>query len=183
MQRGSIRKRRGSWTLRYWTEEIGTDGTRRRRQVSKRLAKVSAEYPTPKSVQTKADEILAPYNRDEVAAEGGSTVREFGDRYFLPWIESRRRASTLKFYRDILNNHIGPGVGDIRLRDFQTVDAQRLLDSTTFRTNLSAVSRRACPRYSVTRSGSASPRSIRFVKRRWRGGVPRSTVTRTRWRM
>jgi integrase len=60
--------------------------------------------------------------------EGGSTVREFGDRYFLPWIESRRRASTLKFYRDILNNHIGPGVGDIRLRDFQTVHAQRLLD-------------------------------------------------------
>lgn len=130
MQRGSIRKRRGSWELRYWAEEVGGDGVRRRRQVSKRLVKVSAEHPTAKSVQTKADEILAPYNRDEVAAEGNTTIREFGDRFFLPWIESRRRASTLKFYRDLLNNHIGPGVGNIRLRDFQTVDGQRLLDST-----------------------------------------------------
>ena len=136
MQRGNIRIRSGAWTLRYWAEEIGADGNRVRRQVSKKLAKESV-YPEtrkgkiPDAIQTMADEILAPHNRDEVAAEGASTVQEFGERFFLPWIESRKRASTLKFYRDLLKNHIGRGrVGDIRLRDFRTVDAQRLLDET-----------------------------------------------------
>ncbi|HWZ82834.1 MAG TPA: tyrosine-type recombinase/integrase [Terriglobales bacterium] len=91
---------------------------------------MSSEFPTAASVQTKADEILAPYNRDEVAAEGASTVQEFGERFFLPWVATRRRASTHKFYRDLMTNHITPGVGDIRLRDFKTLHAQRLLDST-----------------------------------------------------
>jgi len=130
MQRGNIRRRRGSWTLRYWTVEVGPDGTQRRRQVSKRLAKVSPDYPTASSVQTEADKILAPYNRNEVAAEGALTVREFADQYFLPWIKARKRASTYKFYDDLVENHIGPGIGDTRLRDLRTVDAQRVLDST-----------------------------------------------------
>ncbi len=128
MQRGSIRKRRGSWTLRYWTVEVGPNGTLRRRQVSTTLAKVSAEYPTERSVQTKADKILAPYNANEVAAEGAMTVQQFAEQYFLPWVKERKRASTHRFYSNTHQVHVTSTVGNIRLRDFRTVDAQRVLD-------------------------------------------------------
>jgi hypothetical protein len=94
-----------------------------------KLAKVSPEYPTAKSVQTKADAILAPFNRDEVAAEGAVTVQQFAEQHFLPWIKERRTASTHKFYGDIVANHM-VSVGHIRLRDFRTKDAQAVLDST-----------------------------------------------------
>ena len=40
----------------------------------------------------------------------------------------KRRASTLKFYKDLSDNHLRPPRGRLRLRDFQTVHAQRALD-------------------------------------------------------
>jgi integrase len=43
-------------------------------------------------------------------------------------ITTKRRASTHKFYRDLFDNHLRNRVGDVRLRDFQTVNAQRVLD-------------------------------------------------------
>jgi integrase len=128
VQRGSIRKRRGSWTLRYWTVDATPDGPRRR-QVSKKLAAVSPEHPTARSVQTKADEILAPFNLNAVAAEGAMTVQQFSDQHFLLWVKERKRASTHRFYSDTIGNHVTPRVGSIRLRDFRTVDAQQVLDS------------------------------------------------------
>ena len=74
--------------------------------------------------------ILATVNRGS-AAEGGLTITEFSERYFLPFIKAKRSASTHKFYEDLFENHFRDRVGDVRLRDFTTRDAQEVLDANS----------------------------------------------------
>jgi len=45
----------------------------------------------------------------------------------LPWLQTERRASTYKGYREIWENHLSKRVGEIRLREFRTVHASRML--------------------------------------------------------
>jgi integrase len=56
------------------------------------------------------------------------TVLHFIDYKYLPWVRQKKKPSTIKGYVDIFENHIRSRVGGIRLRDFRTVDAQRILD-------------------------------------------------------
>lgn len=126
---GSIRRSHGSWQLRYYVDEIGPDGLPRRRQVARRLAKISDQYRTASDVQPLADDILVPIRRTSTTPEGGLTVTEFTERYFLPWIKAKRKPSTGKFYKDAFENHLRDRVGFIRLRDFTTRHAQDVLDS------------------------------------------------------
>lgn len=63
------------------------------------------------------------------SAEGSLPLKDFVDRYYLPFVKARRTASTYKFYKDTLKNHATPALGDLRLRDIQTVHVQRMLDS------------------------------------------------------
>jgi hypothetical protein len=60
IQRGTIIRRRASWTLVC---------KRKRVVVSKKLAAVSKEYPTKTSVRHLADKILAPLNEKAVQSE------------------------------------------------------------------------------------------------------------------
>jgi integrase len=127
MQNGSLRKLHGAWILRYYVDEIGPDGQPRRRQISKKLARVSDDYRSKGDLRELIDNELAKVNRGS-SAEASLRMSEFFDAYFLPAIRSRRRASTEKFYRDAFNNHLRSRIGEVRLRDFRTVDAQRVLD-------------------------------------------------------
>jgi integrase len=126
---GSIRKSHGAWQLRYYVDEIGTDGLPRRRQVSRVLARVCDQYRTATDVKPLADDILVPIRRTATTPEGGLTVTEFTERYFQPWIKAKRKPSTGKFYKDAFDNHLRDRVGFIRLRDFTTRHAQDVLDS------------------------------------------------------
>ena len=124
---GTLRKQHGSWHYRYYVAEVGADGLPRRRQVDKVLARICDDYRSPKDLKDLIDGEDAKANRGS-AAEGSLTLSRFHDDFFLPAVLARRRASTHKFYRDLFDNHLRDRVGDIRLRDFQTVDAQRVLD-------------------------------------------------------
>jgi integrase len=53
-------------------------------------------------------------------------LTEFVEKIYLPCIEELRE-STKKGYREIWNNHISDRVGHIRLREFRTVDASKML--------------------------------------------------------
>lgn len=130
MQYGSIRKRRGQWELRYWIVEYGPGGEPVRRQKSKKLADVDDAHRAIKDVQDEADRILAGVNKNS-SPDASLTISEFAEHHFIPFVASRRRASTVKFYRDLLNNHIGPRVGTVRLRDFRTFHAQQVLDGVS----------------------------------------------------
>jgi integrase len=108
-----------------------------RRQRSKKLADVDDDHRSIdddhrsiKDVQDEANRILAGVNRNS-SPNASLTISEFAENHFLPFVASRRRASTVKFYRDLLNNHIGPRIGTIRLRDFRTFHAQQVLDGVS----------------------------------------------------
>jgi integrase len=126
---GSIRKSHGAWYLRYYTDEVGTNGEKIRRQIAKMLAPVSNQYRYASDVQSLADDVRLTLRRSASAAESSLTLSEFADRYYLPWTKTKRKASTHKFYKDAFDNHLRERVGGIRLRDFRTNDAQRVLDA------------------------------------------------------
>jgi integrase len=128
MQRGHIYKRHGAWHLRYRVDEIGPEGIPRRREITKRLAAVDDDHRSKKDVQDDVDRLLAKASRGG-SAEGSLPLKDFVDRYYLPFVEARRTASTYKFYKDTLKNHVTPALGNLRLREVETVHVQRMLDA------------------------------------------------------
>ena len=130
MQRGTIRKHHGAWTLFYY-DTVLVDGNARRKLVSKKLATVSPDYPTKRSVLLLAEKILAPLNSGTLVAESSMTVLGFIENVYLPHVKKELRPSTHKDYNDILRVHLKSRLADIRLRDFRTVHGQRLMREIT----------------------------------------------------
>jgi integrase len=129
VQRGQVFKQNNAWWVRYYRDEI-VGGQPVRRRVCQRLADVNDTYRSKSDVWSLADSILATVNRSG-SAEGGLTVSEFSERYFLPFIKAKRSASTHKFYKDLFENHYRDRVGHVRLRDFTTRHTQEVLDASS----------------------------------------------------
>lgn len=129
-QAGQIFKSHGAWFVRFYSNEI-VDGVPARRRITKRLAPICDAYRNKKDVQPLADEHTGNLNRG--VPESGLTVADFTKGYFLPFIKRQvekgeRSPSTYKFYSEVYENHLEGRIGNIRLRDFTTGDAQRVLD-------------------------------------------------------
>jgi len=63
-------------------------------------------------------------------------IRRYREVFVLGHLQSKK-PSTLKFYRDVFGNHLKDSVGEIALRDFTTLDAQKLVDDIDRKKNLS----------------------------------------------
>jgi len=125
MQYGSIYQKHRAWYVVY-----RVDG----KQKTHRLAAVDDNHRTKKDVEQLAQDHLLPLNKGAISSEGLMTVSDFARKYFLPGIEKKiaegkRKPSLLKFYRDIINNHIEPVLGNLQLREVTTGKIQQLLDS------------------------------------------------------
>lgn len=129
MQHGQIFKSHGAWFIRYYADEL-VDGQPVRRRITKKLAKISNEHRTKSDLDDLVMAELARVNRGD-AAEGSLSVSEFAEKFFLPWITANKKPSTTKFYRELLANHVTPRVGDVHLRAFSTLHAQRVLDAAS----------------------------------------------------
>lgn len=130
MQNGQIKKRGASWVLRYW-ETVIVDGKPVRRRVLKRLAPISAEYDTPKSVEHLAAEILAPVNinaRPEVTG----TLAGFLEHTYLPVCVTELKPSTVKGYTDMWKL-VQPHLNGLELRNARTSDIEALLRAVAAR--------------------------------------------------
>ena len=64
------------------------------------------------------------------------TLTEFVDKLYLPFLEEKR-ASTRKGYEEIWTNHIRDRVGAIKMRNFRTVNANRMLRAIADENDLS----------------------------------------------
>ncbi|MGH7748043.1 MAG: tyrosine-type recombinase/integrase, partial [Candidatus Dormibacteria bacterium] len=97
-------------------------------QAATKLAPVSDDYPNRRSVLLLADKILAPLNTGQVQAESAMPVKDFIVNHYLPHVEKSLRPSTYKDYKkDIYEKHLEKRLGDTRLRDFRTVNGQRII--------------------------------------------------------
>ena len=128
MQRGTIVKHNGAFTLLYYDTQF-RDGKKVRVRVSKKLARVSKEHPTEASVRQLADEILAPLNRRQLQPESSMLLSEFIELRYFPGMKNELRPSTIHNYRvSIYDKHLKTRLEklNLRVRDFRTVHAQRL---------------------------------------------------------
>jgi integrase len=128
MQRGSLQQKSGAWYIRFRTSEVGTDGKIQRRLIRKRLCPINDEYRSARDVWPLADAELLRETKGG-AAEGSLLVADFVEKFYLPYVEAKKKASTFRFYRDTIRLNVTPVIGQLRLRDVQTVHIQRLLDA------------------------------------------------------
>jgi integrase len=125
MQHGRIYRKSQSWILSYAVKVLRPDGKVVWANRSKKLAPVSNEYRSEASVRHLAAEILAPLNAKTARPESTDTVIHFLEEVYLPYCKALA-ASTHNGYKYLLKD-LKPHIGNERLRDFGTVEGERLL--------------------------------------------------------
>jgi integrase len=128
VQRGRIYKHNGSWCLQFY-DDLFVDGKRIRKRHFAKLAPISKEYPSKRSVLILAERHLAPINAGMMQPESAVLLTKYIEDVYLPAAEKRLRASTNWDYRQIFTQHLKPRTKDLRLRDFRTVHGQRIMHS------------------------------------------------------
>jgi integrase len=124
MQKGYTYLERGKWRLRW--RETDSNGKVITRFAT--LATKDENYPSKRSVQLLAQKHLEPLNAGRTQPDSLMLVADFIEKNYLPFVQQNLRPSTYKDYRsDIYERHLVDRLGTIKLRDFRTVNAQRLI--------------------------------------------------------
>lgn len=93
---------------------------------------------TPTSAEKEAKRVLGMVADNQDPAldrddrKSAMTVKELAESFFTRAPEKGRRlpkASTLKFYRGLLKNHIGPALGERRVLEVSEADVQKLVNA------------------------------------------------------
>jgi integrase len=137
-QSGYLFHRGKSWFLRYCDDVLKPDGTIRRKLMCKKLdVEHGGEYRTEASVKPFVQEILAPVNAGLLNPSSTMPVADFVENVFLPqYAEKQLRASTLKGYRDVWHDHVKNRLDKLTLRQFRTVDGEKILSAIARDTGL-----------------------------------------------
>jgi integrase len=114
--------------LRYYDSEFAADGSIRRVQKTKKLAKVGPECPNKTAARDLAREFLEPINLAKKTPESTMTVVQFAEDRYLPFVQEHKRISTFHGYRNIWKRYLEPRC-QIMLRDFRTVDGEKPLEA------------------------------------------------------
>jgi integrase len=127
-QHGYLYRKGSLWLLRYYDSEFSPDGSVRRVQKTKKLAKIGPECPNKTAAQDLAREFLESINLARSTPESAMTLLCFAEGRYLPFVETHKRISTVCGYRNMWKRYLKPR-GDIILRDFRTIDGERILES------------------------------------------------------
>ena len=125
-QNGTIKRIGKSWYGR-WREDAIVDGKIQRVQKFVKLADVDDRYRTKADVRPLLDEKLRPLNEGRSDARSTLTLALFVSDYYLLYGRESFKPSTIHGYTKLWRDALCPYVGEIRLRDFKTVDAANLL--------------------------------------------------------
>jgi integrase len=138
-QSGYIYQRAGWWILRY-REDVYQSGQLVRKQLAKQLQPVAPEHRRlkrpPASVAKLAESFLAPLNNQSATSDSTRSLAGFVDAFYLPHVKEHMRVSTYNGYRSVWKYHLEPRCGQMRLRDFRTLDGEQLLQTIARQTKL-----------------------------------------------
>ena len=134
-QEGHLYVHHDAWYVRYRERVRQEDGSIKLQQKASRLGSLE-DYPSEAHIKPLLAEFLCKLNAGNFTPEPGMTLTEFVDKIYLPFLEEKR-ASTKKGYEEIWNNHIRDRVGKIQLRNFRTVNANRMLRAIADENDLS----------------------------------------------
>jgi integrase len=134
-QEGHLYVHHDAWYVRYRERVRQVDGSITLHQKASRLGSLE-DYPSESHIKPLLGEFLCKLNAGNFTPEPGMTLTEFVEKIYLPFLEGKR-ASTKKGYEEIWKNHIRDRVGKIRLRNFRTVIANRMLRAIADENDLS----------------------------------------------
>ncbi|MAE80038.1 MAG: hypothetical protein CL695_00465 [Chloroflexi bacterium] len=119
--RGHIKKRGHTWMLQV---SAGFDSTTGKRQRITRTVRGSK-----KEAQTELTRLLSEIDRGTAPVVGTQTVSEYLDSWLNNVVSNRNRPRTLDSYRIIVERHLNPQIGSIRLHDLAAVHVQQVLSA------------------------------------------------------
>ncbi len=82
-----------------------------------------------KAVKTLQAERMQKINSESEPLGDSTTVRQFWDRFYYPWVEKNLRASTAANYLDLYIRNLAPHFGETKLAEYRSVHATRWLSS------------------------------------------------------
>jgi hypothetical protein len=112
--------------LRYYDTKVLPDGTVQQVQKAHKLIEAEGEYRSKKAAHVLADEFLAPLNNGNATPQSTMTLTQLVENTYLPFVETHKRISTFRGYRSLWRCYLKPWA-EKPLRDFRTVDGERLL--------------------------------------------------------
>jgi integrase len=135
-QGGTIFKKGPSWFLKYRKPKLNDDGTPGWEHACVKLAPAEPPYTSERSVRPLALRYLNPVNSGELRAEATQRIGEFVENVYFPNVKVK--PSTLAGYKQNYEKHLKnrPEM-DVRLCDFKTSTAQKLLYKIEDETELS----------------------------------------------
>ncbi|PYU49199.1 MAG: hypothetical protein DMG48_17400 [Acidobacteria bacterium] len=125
-QKGYLYEDHGAWYVQYRQRISQADGSSELKRVSKYLGR-SNDFSNIFEVEQCRESFMQTVNRDRLSANSRITLTAFVEGAYLPWTKEERRASTSKGHEEIWINYLRNRVGELRLREFRTVDASRML--------------------------------------------------------
>lgn len=121
-QHGYLYRDHGAWFVRYRHRQ----GSGNVCYTAKHLGRCK-DFVDISEVEECRTRFMQTINRDRLNANPRITLATFVETAYLPWTKEERRASTSKGHHEIWHNYLRDRVGHLRVRDFRTVDANRLL--------------------------------------------------------
>lgn len=125
-QKGYLYEEHGAWYVRYRQRVPQEDGSSRLKHISKHLGR-SKDFSNLFAVERCRASFMQTINQDRLSTNSRITLTTFVEGLYLPWTKEERRASTSTGHRQMWINHLRDRVGELRLREFRTVDASRML--------------------------------------------------------
>jgi hypothetical protein len=141
-QKGYLYKKGNLWLLRYYDYEVLPEGTIRRIQKAHKVAEAEGEYRTKTAARGLANDFLAPLNDRRTTPQSTMTLSHFVENTYLPFIKTHKRISTYHGYRNMWKGYL-KSHGGITLRDFTTMDGERILVSIADANDLTSTT--LCP--------------------------------------
>src|SRR5215831_19169127 len=120
MQKGHIVKISGRWFVRYW-ERRNINGSVEQKRVSHCLGSVTTRGKRPPAdIEDAAAEHMVTVNGGKIPAEHVTTIGDFVEGIYLPWVTEQKRPSTSRSYSDIWRIHLKPLCADVWMKNVRT---------------------------------------------------------------
>ena len=126
-QSGYVMRHRGWWVLRY-RERVGVGGELSTIQRAKRLVPIDAQHKTRASVRQLAEQELEPLNRHSIPPLSITTMGDFVDRVYLPFVKQQKRPSTYRGYSQMWNDYAKVRCESNWMREVKTLHVQKWLE-------------------------------------------------------
>ncbi len=131
-QKGTVVRIGDQWCVRYADWRIENGERIRKQGLTHKLGAVLEEHARlkrpPKYVKKLQREFMERVNSSRSAPDTCSTIGQFVEAAWLPFVEAHRASSTLNVYKYYWNNLLKPYVGRNLLRDFTTAQAETVLN-------------------------------------------------------